>query len=526
MLGYPPGRRRGQQDGPRRLRPGGLRRGSPREYREFLAEIGVEPLRSHPGRRAHRRDDRPRAPDKLTWYDGPTILEAVDGLQQGAEGSRRTCRSACRSRTSTSGATAATIGGSSPVGSAARAVAVGDEVVFWPSGKALAGRVDRGLLGAAPGVGGRRVARRDHPHRSRSSPIAGDVVSPRRRAAGGRQPPAGQALLARAAPMTGDRAYKLKLATAEVEARIAAIHRVLDASDLDSSTDKRRRSSATTSPTSPSRCAGRSRSIAPSAPRVTGRFVDRRRLRHRRRRDRQRPRPRRERGGERHAKRRQALLGHRPALISVRGPADRGAGRSSRRSRPSSIDLGNLAYVADEQARARRSWRRSSTSGALVLAPPRSRPSPIRRRRRSRRQRSAATRAIWSSTASAAAGGERAILRAASYGERQTELPGGAGWRGARDADSSPAAGNERAVDGSAIRGAARIGVVDSESSARRASERLRSAQARESRRRLLEIGRAAAASSRGGGRRPVRARATALAPHGVLRAIRSSASS
>ncbi|MCB9702663.1 MAG: GTP-binding protein [Myxococcales bacterium] len=314
-----------------------------REYRDFLAEVGVSPRVFIPVAARSGEMIAARAP-ALAWYGGPTVLEAVDELRKepGREdlplrlpvqdvykwGHRGDDRRIIAGRV------------------AAGRVAVGDEVVFWPSGKRS--RVASIEAFSAPpqaSVGAGRstgITLTEQIFADR-----GDIVSHVA------EPPAVANRLRvklfwlGRAPMTGDRAYKLKLATAEVEARIAAIHRVLDASDLDSSTDKRAIDRHDVADVT---LALRRPIAVDTAERseVTGRFVivdgydiagggivSAHALE-----------------GERAAsgsERRRALLGHPPALISVRGPGPRS--RAIVEALEAQLcDLGNLAYVADEQA--------------------------------------------------------------------------------------------------------------------------------------------------------------------------------
>ena len=51
-----------------------------REYREFLGEIGLDPLRFIPVS-AREGDNVAARPDTMAWYDGPTIVEALDRFE-------------------------------------------------------------------------------------------------------------------------------------------------------------------------------------------------------------------------------------------------------------------------------------------------------------------------------------------------------------------------------------------------------------------------------------------------------------
>ncbi|MCA9660632.1 MAG: 50S ribosome-binding GTPase [Myxococcales bacterium] len=313
------------------------------EYREFLAEIGVEPLQFIPV--ASRTGEMiARRSDKLTWYDGPTILEAVDGLSKQPQQENLPLRFPVQDvyKWGHRGDDRRIVAGRVEAGS----LAVGDEVVFWPSGKRS--RVASIEAFSAPSV--ERIGARRSTGITLTEQIfadRGDVISH------ADAPPAVANRLRvklfwlGRAPMTQGRAYKLKLATAEVEARIVAIHRVLDASDLDSSTDKRlvERHDVADVTLALRRPIAVDRAEDSEA---TGRFVvvDNYDIA----------------GGgivSAHkldaiaaasgAQRRHALLGHGPALVNIRGPAERGRAIADALE-GELIGLGNLAYVVDEGA--------------------------------------------------------------------------------------------------------------------------------------------------------------------------------
>ena len=91
MLGISPDRRARQQDGPRRLRRGGLRGVVEPSTARSSQSLGVEPA-SRPARVGHgRATTSSPAPTPMPWFDGPTVLEALDGVRGGGA-RRRTSR--------------------------------------------------------------------------------------------------------------------------------------------------------------------------------------------------------------------------------------------------------------------------------------------------------------------------------------------------------------------------------------------------------------------------------------------------
>ena len=131
---HPSDRGAREQDGPGRLRP----RASSTRIEARVPRV--------PGR--HRRATRARSfrssgrdgdniatpSPTMPWYDGPTVLEALDAFR-GRARRAPTSRSACRCRTSTSSPSSGDdrriVAGTVEAGRRS----VGDEVVFYPSGK-------------------------------------------------------------------------------------------------------------------------------------------------------------------------------------------------------------------------------------------------------------------------------------------------------------------------------------------------------------------------------------------------------
>ena len=79
------------------------------EYAAFLRRVGIEPrgfipVAARDGENLITRSGR------MAWYDGPTVLELLDGFESDGRPPPRPC--GCRSRTSTSSPPRATIAAS------------------------------------------------------------------------------------------------------------------------------------------------------------------------------------------------------------------------------------------------------------------------------------------------------------------------------------------------------------------------------------------------------------------------------
>ena len=138
-----PPRARRQQDGPRRLRRGGVR---PRIRDEFAA-VAAAPRRRRrrgdPAVGAAGRQRRRPAPTRTPWYDGPTLLEHLETVPVGA-GPGRSSRSASPCSTSSARRPPSTpTTAATPAASRHGVVRVGDVVVVLPSGRTTTVAGDR-----------------------------------------------------------------------------------------------------------------------------------------------------------------------------------------------------------------------------------------------------------------------------------------------------------------------------------------------------------------------------------------------
>jgi bifunctional enzyme CysN/CysC len=204
------------------------------EYRAFLAEVDIEPrffvpISAREGAMVAQRGS------SMSWYDGPTVLQAVDSF------ARRPNRSDLPLRMPVQDVYKFNQRGDDRRIVAVRVEAgtlrVGDKVLFSPSNKIST-------------IASIEVFSAEVPTCVESGQSAGvtlteqvfvdrgDVMSHL-----GDSPEVGTLLHANLfwlgrKPMEQGKSYKLKLATAQVEVRIREIHRVLDASELGASITK------------------------------------------------------------------------------------------------------------------------------------------------------------------------------------------------------------------------------------------------------------------------------------------------
>lgn len=204
------------------------------EYREFLAEVGIEPYHFIPIS-ARDGDMVAGRGSKLPWYQGPTILEALDRFQKRAPVSARPLRLPVQDvyKFNERGDDRRIVVGRVEAGT----VKPGDRVLFSPSNKTSVVESIETWSAEPPAAAGAGrsagITLREQIYISRGE-VMSHLESP---------PEVSTKLrvnlfwLGRK-PMRPGQRYKLKLATAETEVTIDQIHRVLDASDLDATSDK------------------------------------------------------------------------------------------------------------------------------------------------------------------------------------------------------------------------------------------------------------------------------------------------
>jgi bifunctional enzyme CysN/CysC len=204
------------------------------EYRAFLSEVGIEPRHFIPIS-AREGDHVAGGSEAMAWYDGPHVLAALDGFAKQPQRADLPLRVPVQDvyKFNARGDERRIVAGRVEAGR----VAVGDRVMFSPSNKVstvasleVFAAETPTEVGAGASVG---VTLTEQVFVER-----GDVMSHLEA-----EPAVGTMLrvnlfwLGRE-PMRADRAYKLKMHTAQTECRIAKVQRVLDASDLDATSDK------------------------------------------------------------------------------------------------------------------------------------------------------------------------------------------------------------------------------------------------------------------------------------------------
>jgi bifunctional enzyme CysN/CysC len=207
------------------------------EYASFLDQIGVHaaqfiPVAAQPGDNIARRSDR------LPWYAGPTVLEALDRLRSEPPPTSTPLRMPVQDvyKFTERHDTRRIVAGTIETGR----LRIGDEVVFYPSGKKSHVRTIEAFnrpspleatAGEATGftlteelfvTRGEIATRADEPPPAVTTRIRVTLFWL------GRQ------------PLVPNKPYIVKLGTAKVQARVDIIHRVLDASTLSVTLDRDR----------------------------------------------------------------------------------------------------------------------------------------------------------------------------------------------------------------------------------------------------------------------------------------------
>lgn len=205
------------------------------EYRAFLSGIGaVSPRRFIPVS-AREGDTVAVHTDKMPWYDGPTILEALDGFTKAPVRQDLPLRMPVQDiyKFTAGGDDRRIVAGRIEAGS----VKVGDQVVFSPSLKSSTiasiegfNTPERDQVGAGWSTG---FTLTEELYLTRGEVMSHVKDHPSR----GRRFRANLIWLGRE-DMVRDRFYKLKLHTAALPVRIHKLLKVIDASELDGELDK------------------------------------------------------------------------------------------------------------------------------------------------------------------------------------------------------------------------------------------------------------------------------------------------
>ncbi len=204
------------------------------EYRAFLSEIDIEPRHFIPVS-SREGDFVAERTAKLSWFDGPTILEAMDGFSKQAAEDQLPLRMPVQDvyKFNERGDDRRIVVGRIESGT----LRPGDRVLFSPSNKASTidtietweaetpGSMSAGFSTGVTLTEQIYVSRGELMSRIDSSPHVSTKLRVNLFWLGRR-------------PMEPGKRYKLKLTTAETEVTIDEIHRILDASNLDASITK------------------------------------------------------------------------------------------------------------------------------------------------------------------------------------------------------------------------------------------------------------------------------------------------
>lgn len=205
------------------------------EYGEFLGSVGIEPWAFIP-MSAREGDNICEPSARMAWYDGPAVLDILDSFEKQPPRVDQPLRFPVQDiyKFTAAGDDRRIIAGRIETGS----VAVGDEVVFLPSGKTSrvasieafnASPQDTAQAGQSTGVTletqlylkpGELMCRTGEPHPRASSKLRVNLfwLSPQ--------------------PMIHHKRYKMKLAAASVAVWLTDIANVLDASELTTSSHR------------------------------------------------------------------------------------------------------------------------------------------------------------------------------------------------------------------------------------------------------------------------------------------------
>jgi bifunctional enzyme CysN/CysC len=206
------------------------------EFSAFLEKVGIRPLQFIPVA-AQNGDNIAQPSARLAWFTGPTVLEALDALQDEAQPTEAPLRMPVQGvyKFTELDDTRRIVAGTIDSGT----LRVGDEIVFYPSGKkttvtsiegfnrpqaqqAAAGEATGFTIGEQVYVSrGEIVARANEPPPCVTTRLEVNLFWLGKK------------------PLVTDKDYLLKLGTARVTARVSSIDRVLDASRLEPSANGR-----------------------------------------------------------------------------------------------------------------------------------------------------------------------------------------------------------------------------------------------------------------------------------------------
>jgi bifunctional enzyme CysN/CysC len=207
------------------------------EYREFLSRLGLQPACFIPVS-GYQGVNVARTGPELGWYKGPTLLDALDAFQTEPPPIDSPLRMPVQGvyKFTQQHDERRIVAGTIETGR----VRTGDEIIFFPSGKKSRiatieafnrSKQDEAVAGQATGF---TLTEQIYVSRGEIATRAGESrpdVSTRLRVS---------LFWLGKEPLVQGKDYWLKLGTARIQARVEQVHRVLDASDLESSDSAKR----------------------------------------------------------------------------------------------------------------------------------------------------------------------------------------------------------------------------------------------------------------------------------------------
>ncbi len=206
------------------------------EYRDFLGGIGIEPRHFVPVS-ARGGDMVAERSTALKWFDGPTVLEALDGLGKKPQAENQPLRMPVQDvyKFNERGDDRRIIAGRVEAG----ALRAGDRVLFSPSNKSSTIRSIE-VFNASPPESVTAGQSAGVTLTEQVFVSRGEIMSHLERVPSVSTKFRANVFWLGRNPMKKGARYKLKLTTAETHVAIDQIHRILDASELDARIDKDR----------------------------------------------------------------------------------------------------------------------------------------------------------------------------------------------------------------------------------------------------------------------------------------------
>ncbi|NUQ82462.1 MAG: adenylyl-sulfate kinase [Bacteroidetes bacterium] len=206
-----------------------------KEYRAFLTEVGIVPLSFIPIAARDGVNIASRATKEMPWYSGDTVLDALDRFQKEALPLDKPFRMPVQDvyKFTAHGDDRRIVAGTIETGR----VRVGQDVIFYPSGKHSTIKTIEGFNtpqrteSEAGQAAGFTLTEQIYVKRGEIAVLSSDIrpkVSSRIKVS---------LFWLGKKPMVMKRDYFLKLGTAKISCRLEAVHKLIDASTLDSRQD-------------------------------------------------------------------------------------------------------------------------------------------------------------------------------------------------------------------------------------------------------------------------------------------------